>query len=64
MENIKKPPIGLKPRYIWECERKLEIFEAMRRYSEAQMPIPIEWIEELKNLLGIECQQVKVFIRR
>lgn len=54
MENIKKPPIGLKPKYIWECERKLEIFEAMRRYSDAQMPIPIEWIEELKNLLGIE----------
>ena len=46
-----KPPIGIKPRYIHDCERMIEILDAMERYSEAQKRIPVEWIDELKDLI-------------
>ena len=46
-----KPPIGLKPKWIHEEERKTEILDAMERYSEAGLPIPKEWIEELRELV-------------
>lgn len=45
-----KPIIGLKPKYIHDEERRVEIFEAMQRYAEVQKPIPIEWVVELKIL--------------
>ena len=53
MSDTKKPPVGLRPKYIWERERILEIFDAMRRYSTEEMPIPSEWIDELATLIGI-----------
>ena len=49
-EEIKKPPLGLKPRWIHEQQRRQEIISAMERYSNADVPIPMEWIEELKEL--------------
>lgn len=45
-----KPPLGLTPRWIREMERFEEIISAMKRYSEAELPIPIEWIEEADDL--------------
>lgn len=48
-EKDKKPPLGIEPRYIHEKRRIEEIFAAMRRYTLAQMVIPIEWIEELED---------------
>lgn len=50
MTNIIKPPIGLTPRWIRDMERFEEIISAMERYSEAGVPIPIEWIEEVDEL--------------
>ena len=50
MTNIVKPPLGLTPRWIHEMERFEEIISAMKRYSEAGIPIPIEWIEEVDEL--------------
>ena len=47
-----KPPIGIKPRYIHDEERKQEIMDAMVRYSNAFKPIPVEWLDELKDLIS------------
>ena len=48
-----KPPLGLIPREIYaiqvNTERMAMIIEAMKRYSEADKPIPLEWIEELEE---------------
>ena len=49
--DYKKPPIGIKPKFIHDSERMEEIMEAMERYSKAEMPIPLEWIVELRQLL-------------
>ena len=49
--DCKKPPIGIKPRFIHDSDRMEEIIEAMERYSIAEIPIPVEWIVELKQLL-------------
>ncbi len=49
------PPLGLMPRDIWnekmQQERLLNILEEIRRYSEAGMPVPVQWVEELFPLL-------------
>lgn len=45
------PPLGLRPKYIHDKTRIKEILDAMKRYSEQRFPIPIEWVEELKELI-------------
>ena len=45
-----KPPIGIMPRWLHDEKRAMEIKEAIRRYQAADYPIPIEWVEELKDL--------------
>ena len=49
--NPVKPPLGLTPLYLYkemaEESRMRELFDAMMRYSEKKVPIPVEWIEEL-----------------
>ena len=47
----KKPPLGLKPRRIALLQRKTEILETMDRYIEENEPIPIEWLEELNEIM-------------
>lgn len=49
-EKDKKPPVGIEPRFSWEYRRMNDIFEAMKRYSEAKKSIPLEWIVELDDL--------------
>lgn len=48
-----KPPLGLTPREIYaiqvNTERMAMIIDAMKRYSEADRVIPMEWIEELEE---------------
>lgn len=44
-----RPPVGLKPKWIWERERCGDIFDAMERYSESKLAIPVEWVEELRE---------------
>jgi len=51
-EAEKKPPLGIKPRYVHDHERLAEIIGAMGRYSGVGKRIPGEWIHELKDLLG------------
>jgi hypothetical protein len=47
---MKKPPLGIVPRYINEERRRKEICDAVLRYAFEQMPIPQEWLEECKEL--------------
>lgn len=49
-----KPPIGLKPYYVWRSERIGEIVSAMERYAAASVPIPLSWVKELKEHLMME----------
>jgi hypothetical protein len=50
MSELKKPPIGLKPRWIHDSQRAKEILEAIERYTDSNMSIPKVWIDELKDL--------------
>ena len=50
MENYKKPPLGITPKNIHDLMRVEEIITAMKRYSNEEIPIPIEWITELHDL--------------
>ena len=49
--TVPMPPLGLKPKYIHDKTRIKEILDAMERYSERRFLIPIEWVEELKELI-------------
>ena len=53
MAELIKPPLGLMPRAIHDFNRIREIVEAIERYSDAEKPIPLEWVGELKDLLKI-----------
>lgn len=51
MDKYAKPPLGLMPHYVW-IEQRIEAIEyAVKRYIEAQHPIPIEWITEYNGLM-------------
>ena len=54
MQNTRyeaKPPIGLEPRYLWDGRRKVDICEAIIRYTQVGKKIPREWMDELADLL-------------
>ena len=50
MNEIKKPPIGITPKFINEGIRKREIIAAIMRYLEADYKIPLEWVVEYNEL--------------
>ena len=50
-ENTKKPPIGLMPQFKHRLERLNEVRGAIVRYYDADLKIPIEWIEEYNELI-------------
>jgi hypothetical protein len=47
----KKPPVGLRPRWLAMKHRTQEILDAMERYSLAGMGVPLEWLVELAILI-------------
>ncbi|WP_297439068.1 hypothetical protein [uncultured Clostridium sp.] len=49
--RCKKPPLGIKPKFIWEDERLFELGCAISRYLKANLNIPIKWIEEYNELI-------------
>lgn len=59
VEVATKPPLGLTPRCIQFEIRIADIRSAISRYEEAQFPVPIEWRDELNQLLAI--QNLKAF---
>ena len=50
--SIVKPPLGLKPRKEWCIERQCDIMDSIERHKEAGKNVPIEWYEELCDLLN------------
>ena len=48
---IVKPPIGLRPKRISDKERLNEVRGAIVRYYDAELKIPVEWIEEYNELI-------------
>jgi YD repeat-containing protein len=49
LEDISKPPFGLKPKYIHDEERKEECHNSIVRYLERGKKVPIEWLEEYNS---------------
>lgn len=45
-KTVKKLPIGLMPQRLWWEERLNDINQAIRRYKEAGVSIPFQWISE------------------
>lgn len=45
-----EPPLGLLPRRLWIEQRVTDILQAIDRFSKDTKPVPIEWINELKEL--------------
>lgn len=45
-----KPPLGLRPRYIADEHRMNEIRCAVRRYMDAGLALPCEWIAEYNEI--------------
>jgi len=51
-KHYNKPPIGLMLQSYWEKRRRQDIIDAVNRYTDARMEIPIEWIAEYNQLCG------------
>ena len=47
---MNKPPLGLMPKCIWDLQRKQDIEAAVKRYKDADKPIPWEWVQEYAEL--------------
>ena len=50
-KSVPKPPVGITPRYEWENQRIITIYNAIGRYIEAGIEVPREWFDELEELL-------------
>lgn len=58
MADIPKPEkVTLRPRETVMTARKGEIVRAMRDASEANQVAPIEWVEELAELVGVDLRR-------
>ena len=45
----KKPPLGLKPKWLHDEERKEEVINAIKRYLKSGRKIPNKWIKEYNS---------------
>lgn len=52
MKRPKQPPLGARPRFIFEEQRILELEGAIMRFVNSHWPIPMEFIEEYNELVG------------
>ena len=53
-------PVELIPKIIWLKQRHIEVDNAIRKYSNANLKVPSEWFREwyeLSNLITIEDDQ-------
>lgn len=54
MEKLKRsiaPPLGVKPIWVLEVHRIMELKSAIKRYMEANYPVPDEWVSEYNELI-------------
>lgn len=59
VDDVNHSPIGLIPECVRNSERIVEIVLAIERFSMAEKPIPIEWVNELKRRMSINIIQDK-----
>lgn len=57
--SVKKPPLGLVPRYIRDEQRAREIIDAILRYIDNDRPVPHEWIDELVERTTVKEGEAK-----
>lgn len=50
-KQVKKPPLGVEPKYIADYQRFIDISKAISRYWDAGLKIPLEWVEEYNELV-------------
>ena len=48
-----KPPLGLAPKYLHDSLRKSAINDALDRYEQANLDVPKEWRDELRQLSDV-----------
>jgi hypothetical protein len=49
--NKKRPPLGLRPRFVALMDRLREIDKAIQRYLDAEYSIPQSWMDERNNII-------------
>lgn len=50
-DQPKKPPLGVKPRWLHDEQRLQDLGGAIYRYLSDKMPIKIEWVEEYNEII-------------
>jgi hypothetical protein len=50
--NVERPPLGLKPKWIHDKQRQVEILKAINRYLSAGKTPPKEWAIEFASYCG------------
>jgi len=50
MNQADRPPLGIMPRYIHLELRRKDIIAAIRRYLDAEIKVPAEWVEEVNEI--------------
>lgn len=55
--QTEKPVVTLRPREALLNSRKAEIIRTMRDASEANQVVPIEWVNELAELVGVDLRR-------
>lgn len=54
---VTKPALGVMTRELWNRQRQKDLEDAMARYLEAGMKIPVEWIEEYNEINDREVNE-------
>lgn len=49
-EYLSKSPVGIKPKWLHDEHRAIELLKAILRYSQAEKDIPNDWFDELEML--------------
>ncbi len=50
-DEVVKPPLGLDPMGIFWERRRCAILEAVNRYGEQGLIIPVRWVEEYNKII-------------
>jgi len=51
--RYKKLPLGITPKWLWQLERLRNLKDAIDRYKNESLSIPVEWITEYNELVDI-----------
>lgn len=52
MGRIRKIPLGIEPRWVWETKRMVELKGAILRYLDENLVVPAYWLEEYNDLVN------------